>query len=327
MKRAATWIFQAWKRLQAWLWPSQSNIQSAGQSATSGGRSGTIFVYGTLRRGQPDHHLLEANVTKVEEATIPGIQYFMPDGSRTVVAGVDRVAGQLLTCANLDEVLKQMDGIEGCDPLRTDNFVERIQVRATTADGVKHSCYVYVCSEEKRAWLVKHGERIPSDWTRWEPDEKLVAYFAYGSCMSHADFNRTVPDFEVMGMAELPDYQLAFTRYAKSRKGGVADIVPLKGHLMEGVLYRFPRRFLKALDKREGVPTGVYERILVNVRYDGMKVPVWTYAVVEKAKQEIPPSQVYRDIILAGAEEALSEAYRERLREKMDRLMGEEGKG
>jgi len=322
VNRAATWLSRAWKRLQAWLWPSSvSQTQSAGQSPAEG-RSGTIFVYGTLRRGQPDHHLLERNVLQVEEATIPGLQYFMPDGSRTVIAGVDRVAGQLLTCANLDEALQAMDRIEGYDPFRTDNFVERVHLLATTADGKKHPCYVYVCSEEKRAWLEENGERIPSDWTRWEPDEELVPYFAYGSCMSSIDFARTVPDFEVMGMAELPDFEVAFTRYGASRKGGVADIVPLQGHLMEGVLYRFPQRFLKALDKREGVPSRVYERVSVDVRYDGMKVPVWTYTVVEKAEEEIPPSQLYRDIIMEGAEEVLSEAYRERLREKMDRLMG-----
>lgn len=140
----------------------------------------------------------------------------------------------------------------------------------------------------------------------------MALYFAYGSCMSLKDFKRTVPNPKLVGPATLYDYKLAFTKYAESRKGGVADIVPAKGEKVEGILYDI-EDFVE-LDKREGHPT-LYQRFLVNVVPFGETTPVEvsTYEVVKKDYEDLKPSQEYMDIIMDGSG-ALSDEYQEALK-------------
>jgi cation transport regulator ChaC len=146
-----------------------------------------------------------------------------------------------------------------------------------------------------------------------------VLYFAYGSCMS-GDFSRTVPEFEILGRGILHDYRLGFTLYAEGRQGGVADIVRNLGGVVEGVLYKFPQRYLADLDQREGVHKHMYRRIRVPVEIDGDIQWAWTYEVIEKAEHEIAPSDLYAKLVLDGAKEFLSEAYVARLSHHIEKL-------
>jgi cation transport regulator ChaC len=132
-------------------------------------------------------------------------------------------------------------------------------------------------------------------------------YFAYGSCMNLRDIRRTTPA-EFVSAATLFDYKLAFTRYSKGRKGGVADVVKASGDYVEGVLFRI--KDLKALDAREGAPY-CYKRGKVKVLvHETMKfVNVWTYEVVNKEGYEIEPSEHYKRLIKEGAQQFLSKEY------------------
>lgn len=150
----------------------------------------------------------------------------------------------------------------------------------------------------------------------------FVTYFAYGSCMSPQDFQRTVPQFELLGRAVLDGYEVAFTIYSDGRMGGVADIVPAPDSRVEGVLYAFPEALLDGLDAREGVPDGVYKRIQVEVDYRGQPMQAETYTVVNKADKELAPSNMYRDIILDGAR-LLSDDYRQQLQQHMETLQSD----
>ncbi|QQE79974.1 gamma-glutamylcyclotransferase family protein [Alicyclobacillus sp. SO9] len=152
--------------------------------------------------------------------------------------------------------------------------------------------------------------------------DDLVLYFAFGSCMSPQDFQRTVPQFEILGPAVLQDYKVAFTHYAAGRAGGVADIVSAPGRQVEGVLYQFPVVYLSRLDEREGVPENTYERITVDVSLNHQTKSAVTYTIVTKSETELAPSNLYRDIILDGAA-LLSENYRRQLREHMEQLQSE----
>jgi cation transport regulator ChaC len=156
-------------------------------------------------------------------------------------------------------------------------------------------------------------------------EQERVLYFAYGSCMSDVDFLRTVPEFDRVGSAVLPDYRVAFTVHADSRNGGVADIVPAAGETVEGVLYEFPACHLPLLDEREGVAEGMYRRFEVEVVANGRPVRVQTYEVVNKAPEELAPSQSYRDIILHGSDLA-TPAYVEKLTHHMDTLRSAQSK-
>jgi cation transport regulator ChaC len=150
-----------------------------------------------------------------------------------------------------------------------------------------------------------------------------VLYFAYGSCMGD-DFARTVPMFIRIGSAVVNGYRLAFTRYTWMRGGGVADIVPMKGKRVEGVLYEFDAEFLPDVDGREGVPVGAYQRIRVIVETQSGKVTAWTYEVVDKARIEYPPSNEYAKLLLDAAKAYLSPEYTKELRRHIETLQSYE---
>lgn len=149
-----------------------------------------------------------------------------------------------------------------------------------------------------------------------------VLYFAYGSCMSPEDLARDVAEFELIGPALVRGYRLGFTRYSRTRRGGVADLVPDMAGVVEGVLYRLPVEQLAALDEREGAPDN-YRRDFIAVRTpDGrMYDRVLTYVVADKAAEEIPPHPDYVATILSGATAYLSPAYVEQISAHVEQLM------
>ncbi len=149
-----------------------------------------------------------------------------------------------------------------------------------------------------------------------------VLYFAYGSCMSPEDLARDVAEFELVGPALVRGDRLGFTRYSRTRRGGVADLVPDMAGVVEGVLYRLPVEQSAALDEREGAPDN-YRRDFIAVRTpDGrMYDRVLTYVVADKAAEEIPPHPDYVATILSGATAYLSPAYVEQISAHVEQLM------
>ncbi|MFO7311997.1 MAG: gamma-glutamylcyclotransferase family protein [Bacillota bacterium] len=148
-----------------------------------------------------------------------------------------------------------------------------------------------------------------------------VYYFAYGSCMSPEDLARDVEEFELVGPALVRGYRLAFTRYSRARRGGVADLVPDEGGVVEGVLYRLPAEQLPALDEREGAPEHYRrEHVRVETADGNVYDDVLTYVVVDKAPEEVPPHADYVQTILRGAEAYLSRPYVEQLRETLRQM-------
>src|SRR3990172_6059184 len=91
-----------------------------------------------------------------------------------------------------------------------------------------------------------------------------ILYFAYGANLDLRRFRRRCPGAAVVGRARLPDYQLAFTRYSRAEKGGVADIVPQPGADVWGALYEIDASCFAALDDYEGAPRS-YRRATVRV--------------------------------------------------------------
>lgn len=149
-----------------------------------------------------------------------------------------------------------------------------------------------------------------------------IHYFAYGSCMDEQDFKRTVEEFETLGTATLRDYRLGFSLYTEGRAGGVADVIPCEGEEVQGVLYTFPRKHLVDLDRREGVHTGSYERIELEVEHQGKKIKVFTYQVVSKAEKEIAPSQHYFELIMNGLNKFATEEHRTEFMQRLQHQFG-----
>jgi len=140
----------------------------------------------------------------------------------------------------------------------------------------------------------------------------LALYFAYGSCMSEESLNQTV-EARLIGPGKLKDYCLTFNKFSKKWGGGVADIIPAPGGLVEGVLFEV-KDFVE-LDRREGAPN-YYRRIEIEVETEIKGcVQVVSYEVVKKSPELIIPTNKYMNMILEGAQ-ILSLNYQAFLRSK-----------
>lgn len=142
-----------------------------------------------------------------------------------------------------------------------------------------------------------------------------MLYFAYASCMNGKSLAKSGVRATFLGTAALPDYHLAFTRYSRKSRGGVADIVQRSGAVVEGVLWDVSD--FRALDKREGAPH-TYRRRQVRVFFHEGQVwkRAWTYEVVRKSTFDYPPSPRYARLIWTGAR-VLPPQYRACLKKRL----------
>ena len=137
-------------------------------------------------------------------------------------------------------------------------------------------------------------------------------YFAFGSNLDQDQMRARCPDARLLGVAELRGYQLAFTIYSPLRKCGCADILPVAGKSVFGLLYELTDDDLARMDEFEGHPFH-YQRLTVDVMLDGKIVAAETYAVGEK-KEGLRPSSEYLALIRNAAERfGFPEAYRDEL--------------
>lgn len=133
-------------------------------------------------------------------------------------------------------------------------------------------------------------------------------YFAYGSNLNDSDFANwfqqgelRIPELKNPRVACLKDHRLDFTRFSKKRNGGVADIVCDKGKSVYGILFETTDDDLRILDRKEGVESGAYRRILVTVDLSQNKKVsgVATYEVINKGS--VHPNYEYVQLIIDGA--------------------------
>jgi gamma-glutamylcyclotransferase (GGCT)/AIG2-like uncharacterized protein YtfP len=120
---------------------------------------------------------------------------------------------------------------------------------------------------------------------------------------------RRCPSAKFVAAAKLRDYELNFTGTSTMWGGGVADLKPVKGRVVEGVLWEITEADLKPLDEYEGYPR-VYVRRNVEVETrDGRKMQAFAYFMVKPGMYKAP-SRRYMQLLVSGAEEhGLSDEY------------------
>ncbi len=91
-------------------------------------------------------------------------------------------------------------------------------------------------------------------------------YFSYGSNLSVAAMKARCPAAVPISKAALPDHRLVFRTWA--------DVEPCPGHSVPGVLWTVTATCEAALDLYEDVSGGLYRRLAVLVRRDGVPEPV-----------------------------------------------------
>ncbi len=137
----------------------------------------------------------------------------------------------------------------------------------------------------------------------------VYRYFAYGSNMQFKQMRERCSSASFVGIAKLPGYKLAFTRYSRQWEGGVADIVESNHTEVYGVIYTLIRKDLENLDGYEGYSEAraahlnSYNRRAIDIQpMDEPKssVKAWTYFATKQA-EFLPPSARYLHQIIEGA--------------------------
>lgn len=127
--------------------------------------------------------------------------------------------------------------------------------------------------------------------------EKRFNYFAYGSNMNEQRMLERCPGARLVGKATLAGYRLVERLYA--------DVEPLSGKVVEGVLWTVTESDVYRLDGYEGVEHGIYARKVRRVRIGGRFCHALCYEMTPRTRRVrngIPYPDKYREICSLGAQ-------------------------
>ncbi|WP_174733087.1 gamma-glutamylcyclotransferase [Mesobacillus harenae] len=274
-----------------------------------------IFVYGTLRKHEKNHSLLENTKCLAEQAWIYGELYDTGLGYPAMKASLHHK-----TYGEVFEVDKQnlglLDELEDYIPNRNSNLYERV-LQTIYTDSGEMEAEVYVTDRnELLGEPILHG-----DWKLYhlmEERPEKVLYFAYGSCMDTERFVKAGVDHLFKTNVKpgfLNGYSMKYL-FARS-DGGRADIIE-DGGGTEGIVYEIPYEGVEYLFEREGFLGGWYRPTFVDVVVEKKRLTnVLTFHVYNKRGELAPPNH-YAAEILRGARGRLSEEYYSKLEKSIE---------
>lgn len=274
-----------------------------------------VFVYGTLRRHEANHHLLKGAWCVAQQAWTKGILYDTGLGYPGL-----KVANEGMVYGELYEVdfkqLHNLDELEDYFGPGQNNLYNRDKQIVLTDQG-EYEAFVYSIHPDQEGLL---KQAIPlGDWTIYHSfkTQPTFYYFAYGSCMDQGRFVSACVDqyFQnILGKGVLNGYTLGYTRRVSD--GGRADIVE-SGGIVEGVVYEVQEPGLAYLYRREGVKYRSYRPALIDVTVAGNLLKnVVTFIVVNKEEETAPPYD-YAEEIIRGGSPYLSPEYIEKLKQQL----------
>ena len=134
-------------------------------------------------------------------------------------------------------------------------------------------------------------------------------YFAYGYNMQSEHMRQQCPGSRLVAKVRLRDHRLAFSRWWDAwGGGGVADVQPAAGEVVEGVIWEITTADRETLDRFEVYPTSYTRKNVVVEAWDGRTLEAFAY--VARPEGSYRPARDYLTRIIAGAEEqGLSPAY------------------
>lgn len=132
----------------------------------------SIFVYGTLRPGLSNFHLLLPYIKKIERAFTRGSIYHLPYGYPAMIDGEDIVHGDYIEVKKIHQVLKLLDELETYyGPNNPQNEYERRKTKVINKFGKEKDAYIYIWAKPKE--LRQYGEIVPGgDWKKYIRDKK-----------------------------------------------------------------------------------------------------------------------------------------------------------
>ncbi|GIX07274.1 MAG: gamma-glutamylcyclotransferase [Candidatus Poribacteria bacterium] len=133
-----------------------------------------LFVYGTLRSGEPAHGMLVPPPVQVLPGEVEGRLFALPEGYPGLLDGTGRVRGELLLYPGGVPLplLNRVDRFEGYyGPGDPRNLYDRIVVVVLTPRG-ELSAYAYRYRDAERAQRL--GVWIPhGDWARYRRERQI----------------------------------------------------------------------------------------------------------------------------------------------------------
>ena len=133
-------------------------------------------------------------------------------------------------------------------------------------------------------------------------------YFAYGSNMSHQQMKERCPGAKFLFRAKLDGYLFQYDGRSQKRKGAVANVVLGGDGAVWGGVFEINADNLSALDCYEGYPNS-YNRTDLDTK-DNKGTTYKAIVYFRTGKDLGRPSEVYREIILRGAQDCgLPEEY------------------
>ncbi|MFD1037855.1 gamma-glutamylcyclotransferase [Virgibacillus byunsanensis] len=277
-----------------------------------------IFVYGTLRQGERNHHYLEGSRCIYMQAWVNG-QLFDTSYGYPIMKPSDsvKVFGEVyeVTDAQFDRI----NDLEGYIENGSDNLYERVPITVYNDKGNIIEAITYVSGRS-----LEHSiDDIPfGDWKVFQYlQQENLLYFAYGSCMDDERFklaNVHALFKAIEGKGMLDGHGLRFSK--STSDGGKADIIESKEEYMEGVVYKISMEALDYLYKREGVYNNGYRPAVITIELNGKAVEALTFIGITKMP-ETKPTVLYATEIIRGATGILNESYINMLQTKIDLLM------
>jgi len=273
-----------------------------------------VFVYGTLRRGGKNHHLLNDSQCIFQQCFVEGKLY---DSSSGYPVMKQNTSGQI--CGELYEVtepqLAEIDRLEGYKENGSDNLFECKLLPVYNDKGAQYNAFVYVAGEafNQVSELISSGDWLVYNYLK----QSSLLYFAYGSCMDDERLKKASVDHhfkDVRGKGVLEGFEFQFSR--NTDDGGKADLVENTRGKAEGKVYDIPYDAVDYLYEREGVRANSYRPAVVPVSIKGSVYQTLTFIGVSKSP-EMAPTKLYGTEIIRGGEGYLSDDYLRKIREKI----------
>lgn len=263
-----------------------------------------VFVYGTLRKHERNHHLLKHASLIAEQAWTNGELFDTGFGYPMLKPSKDhKVYGELYEVDH--NQLEKLDELEDFQVGRNDNLYDRV-IQTIYTDTGEIQAFVYVSVKACKT-PIPSGDWKIHQFLKGKPNK--VFYFAYGSCMDTERFQKANVGMyfeKVVGAAKLNNYSMKYLYVAHD--GGRGDIIE-DGGQTEGILYETPFEAVEYLFNREGYYIGMYRATLVDVMVEKVLYKnVLTFHVYDK-KEEIAPPEHYAIEILRGSRDRVSDSY------------------
>ncbi len=136
-----------------------------------------------------------------------------------------------------------------------------------------------------------------------------MLYFAYGSNMHPGQMRKRCPGCVFVAAARLRDHRLGFSRlWAAWGGGGVADIQPTPGSVVEGVVWEITEAHREALDEYEEYPMAYTRKDVVVETFDGGTLRAFAY-VARPGGTYRPSRRYHRQIVEGARAHGLSPGY------------------